>query len=141
MTTITVDHTISLGHRLPSYDGICSSPHGHNARFEVTLEVFRFVDFKKVKDALLRVIGDMDHAMILHAADPLVEVLKPFNFRLFILTQEPTTENLAQYVFNTLSLDFCAGPDPAARIRSATVYETDKYSATVTSSRFGIDRR
>ena len=47
--TITVNQTVSMGHRLPSYDGLCSSLHGHNLRITATVEVGdEFLDFKQV---------------------------------------------------------------------------------------------
>ncbi len=126
---IKAQHTISMGHRLPSYDGICSSPHGHNIIVEaVVITGPEFFDFKTLKVALEKIIEPMDHAMVLHVDDPLAKVLATHfaGFRMVLLNVEPTTENIAQFIFNKLA--------ETAAIRSnlvsVTVHETDKYSAT-----------
>lgn len=122
---ITVSRTISMGHRLPSYRGICASPHGHNVRVEVTLYAGeRFLDFKEASDYLGHVLADFDHAMVLAGTDPLLEGLRAFAFRTVALSVEPTTEALAQFVYNDMAASYT--------VLAVTVHETDKYSATVT---------
>lgn len=125
---ITVQHTISLGHRLPSYKGICSSPHGHNARVVATVDVKEdsFLDFKRLSDRLWTVLEPMDHAMVLHDKDtPLIAVLEKYDFRHVLLDVEPTTEALATYIFSELR-------QHGYLILSVVVHETEKYSATCT---------
>lgn len=129
---ITVQHTISMGHRLPSYKGICSSPHGHNARVVATVDAKEdsFLDFKRLSDRLWTVLEPMDHAMILHTEDRLVEALHDAQkhgelFRLVLLNVEPTTEALATYIFSELR-------QHGYLILSVVVHETEKYSATCT---------
>ena len=121
---ITVSHTISMGHRLPSYDGICASPHGHNVKVEASFESTTFLDFKKVQEELRDLLHDFDHAMVLHRKDPLVEVLTDMMFRVVVLSEEPSTEVIAQYLFDQL---YAREYRPAC----VTVYETEKYSAAV----------
>lgn len=122
--TIVVEHTISMGHRLPSYEGICSSPHGHNMRVEVEIETFnKFIDFKSVKDHLISVLAYMDHAMLLWEHDPLLKVLLGMQFRVYIMYSEPTTEAIAAHIYALLTAGY-------KDLRRVTVFETDKYSAT-----------
>lgn len=125
-TTITVQHTISMGHRLPSYDGICSSPHGHNVRVEVEIRVApdTFTDFKEVQDILRKILEPMDHAMVLHKADPLLPTLQSAGFRTVTFSTEPTTEQITQHVFWRVQEHYPS-------ITRCTVHETDKYSATM----------
>jgi 6-pyruvoyl-tetrahydropterin synthase len=116
-----------MGHRLPSYDGICASPHGHN--IVVTAGVYNqgpFLDFKILSDDLQKILKDFDHAMVLFASDPLVAVLKEFNFRVVTLSQEPTTENIAAYIYTALH---AANYSPS----SVRVQETAKYAAVCSS--------
>jgi 6-pyruvoyl-tetrahydropterin synthase len=126
---VTASFTISMGHRLPSYSGICSSPHGHNVRVSawVQLQLGQFLDFKSVKGALRETLEDFDHAMVLQNTDPLVEALKPFGFRTVLLDKEPTTENIAAYVFWKLVEKVQA--DGQSRVVRVIVEETDSYSA------------
>lgn len=124
---ITVSHTISMGHRLPSYDGICNSLHGHNVRFEVSVETGDvFYDFKVLKDHLIHIIRDFDHALVLHTEDPLLPLIQgAFRTQRFVvLNVEPTTETIAQYVFDQLRAKL------GRMVTSVKVHETDKYSAT-----------
>ena len=122
--TIIVNHTISMGHRLPTYKGICSSPHGHNVTVATRIETAEFLDFKEVSDELRQILQDFDHAMVLHVSDPLVEALAPFGFRLVLLNVEPSTENIAQHVFNELVRS-------SYDVQEVTVHETAKYAASV----------
>lgn len=131
MFTVSAQKVISTGHRLPSYEGICSSPHGHNMKFvaEVTVEDGYFLDFKEVSRWLDDILEPMDHAMVLFHKDPLLPVLERFAFRLVSLSVEPTTEALGTYVFNQLVKHAKAA---LVRVSSVTVHETDKYTAVVT---------
>lgn len=126
MNTITVEHTISMGHRLPSYDGICASPHGHNVRVvaEFYVPALRFLDFKEAAKCLETLLQDLDHAMVLHEEDKaMVEFCEAHNFRYITLNVEPTTENIATWIFAELyKLD-------QLRVREVVVHETAKYSA------------
>lgn len=119
---ISVKHIISMGHRLPSYKGICSSPHGHNVTVGINIDTEVFLDFKKVKDDLIQMLTPYDHAMVLHSEDPLVETLRQFGFRLVVLSQEPTTENIAQVLFNSLKPLYYG-------LRVVAVEETAQYAA------------
>jgi len=121
---ITVIHTISMGHRLPTYDGICASLHGHNVRVEVHVNTKAFLDFKEVSRRLHEVVEPLDHAMVLHETDPVIPALRTLAVqRLVLLSREPTTENLAAYIYQQMR-------DLYYDVLSVTVYETDKYSAT-----------
>lgn len=125
--TITVERSISMGHRLPSYNGICSSPHGHNVRVVVTVllgHVNDFIDFKELDESLWKIIEPMDHAMVLQAEDPLVFSLVAMKFRVVKLAKEPTTEYLAEHILYELARE-------GFNVESVTVHETNKYSATV----------
>ncbi len=131
---ITTERTISMGHRLPSYQGVCASPHGHNVRFEVEIDTRGgFIDFKRIDSALAAVLADLDHAMVLHESDPLLELLRGFGFRTVALSVEPTTEALAQLVFNEMQGSFT--------VVAVTVYETAKYSAFTTQPNPNVVRR
>src|SRR5262245_39538894 len=124
MRTITVSHTISMGHRLPSYKGICSSPHGHNmtVSVEVGIRYSQFLDFKEVKVQLSLLLEPLDHAMTLWEKDPLLPILEELGFRVVPFGLEPTTENIAEWVFGQLSTKY--------DVQRITVQETANYSAT-----------
>lgn len=124
---IMVERTVSLGHRLPSYNGICSSPHGHNVRVEAAIGVAGFFDFKVLDHMLEERLADLDHAMVLWVDDPYAATLRMEwpEFRRVELSVEPTTEALAQLVFNELRAT-------GLNVLRVTVHETAKYQATAT---------
>lgn len=101
---ISVKTTISMGHRLPNYDGVCSSLHGHNVTITANIDTKEFIDFKQVKRHLKEITDDFDHAMVLYDKDPLYShlLLAPTPLRLIALSVEPTTENIATYIYNIL---------------------------------------
>ena len=122
---IVVKHTISMGHRLQSYKGICSSLHGHNVTVEVHCKPEGFLDFKVVSEHLKEMLKDFDHAMVLEEDDPIAAALEPFRIRTVLLNAEPTTENIAAYI-----LDLMVNYVPETY--AVKVHETEKYSASVT---------
>jgi len=124
MANLHIRRTISMGHRLSTYDGICSSMHGHNVTFEVMLHTTKFTDFKAVDRDLGRLLEPLDHAMVLFEDDPFVRVLRPLPQRLVLLNVEPTTEAIAELIFN----EMC---ELSWIIVEVKVYETDKYAASI----------
>ena len=124
---IVVKHTISMGHRLQSYKGICSSLHGHNVVVEAHFtSKDKFLDFKVLHEHLKAVLDDFDHAMVLEENDPIVAALAPFSIRTVLLSHEPTTENIAAYVLNSL---LHVLPETFA----VKVRETEKYYASTST--------
>lgn len=134
---ISVEHTISMGHRLPGYEGICASPHGHNVKVVVYVVCHEgFTDFKTLSLHLKTILADFDHAMVLFDDDPLVPILRGFNFRLVTLNTPPTTEAIAQYIYNEFSRHDCAKFTTWA----VDVHETDKYIASCTEFSKQVER-
>jgi 6-pyruvoyl-tetrahydropterin synthase len=127
MPIISVERTISMGHRLPSYNGICAYPHGHNVSVIAQVEVNEFYDFKTLDNWLDAIIKDFDHAMVLHAEDEFARIHAQFfgGARLVLLNVEPTTENIASYIFTQLQ-----NYSQQFTVSYVTVQETAKYGAT-----------
>lgn len=122
---IVVSRTVSMGHRLPGYDGVCRNPHGHNMRVTVHVDPGgKFVDFKDVDAELAVVTGAMDHAMLLWDLDPLAQVLLDMGFRVVLLEEHPTTEYIAAFVMRAMARKYA--------VTRVVVQETDKYAAEVT---------
>jgi len=112
---VSKQYRTETGHRLNDYDGKCSHLHGHSYLWEVTVDSEHLsdngmvVDFKDLKKAMVTVLEPLDHAMVLHHADPLVknhtttELANVFkatngaNPRLFIWPVNPTAENFADW--------------------------------------------
>ena len=120
---IEASTTLSMGHRLPTYDGICSSPHGHNIVVTAQVTSFGpFLDFKEVRHALQVILADFDHAMVLWDQDSIVSSFRAWSFRTVVLNVEPTTEAIAEYVFNQMA-------SRGYNVFSIRVQETAKYAA------------
>ena len=102
--TKTVD--FCYGHRLVDYDGKCRHLHGHNGRLEVDVEsdylddLGMVVDFGEVRDVVKEWIDStIDHRMILSDRDPLLATLRDAGEPLFVMSENPTAENIAKVVF------------------------------------------
>ncbi len=107
MFRITKHIDFCYGHRLLNYDGKCRHLHGHNGRAEIVLEGQQLdqrgmlVDFSDVKRHLATWIDDhLDHRMILHQNDPVVELLQKFGEPLYLIEENPTAENIAKIIYD-----------------------------------------
>ena len=110
----------SAAHALRAYQGKCENLHGHNYKVEMCVEGARLVeqtefvmDFSLLKKMLKEELDWLDHKNI--------NDLEPFT------RINPTSENIACFLYQRMKarLDAC----PVA-LRSITVWETDKQSAT-----------
>lgn len=106
MTTheVTVRHNFETGHRLPHLPGKCQSLHGHSWWAEVTatskyLQEGILVDFGAFKAKLRAWIDtNLDHGVMLGAADPLREVLPSYGTKIFVVHDWPTVETVAEMI-------------------------------------------
>jgi len=94
MFDIFIDTNFSAGHHLRNYPGNCEKPHGHNWNVRVTVRASKLdhlgmgVDFRTVKNAVKVVMEELDHENL--------------NEHASFLDQNPSSENLAVYIFNQL---------------------------------------
>jgi 6-pyruvoyltetrahydropterin/6-carboxytetrahydropterin synthase len=122
------------GHRLLDHAGPCRHPHGHNALAEIevtapALDAMNMViDFAELKDRIEGWIDrEIDHRMILHTDDPLVEALRNLGEAPFVLESNPTAERIARLIFD-------AACDCGLAVTRVTVWETPSSSATYTGA-------
>ena len=106
MFCVTREIDFCYGHRLLNYDGKCKHLHGHNGRAVITIAAETLdgrgmvVDFKDVKMVVAGWIDDnLDHRMILHKDDPVVETLQGMQEPLFLVDENPTAENIARIIY------------------------------------------
>ncbi len=114
MTSITVEERFESAHYLPHVPigHKCGNTHGHSYRVALTLtgdvtEKGWVRDFADVKTAWSDLHGQLDHRLLNDVPG----------------LENPTAENLAEWIFNRMS-----GPIP--ELSSVTVWETIKCSAT-----------
>lgn len=143
-------HDISCGHRVVGHEGKCRFLHGHNYRvyFDCVAPevdaVGRIIDFSVIKEQLCLWVEDVwDHKMLLWNKDPLfhalnmlafapvkpdVEVSNVLEKSLHIVPFNPTAENMAGYLLETIGPRQLAGT--GVTLRKVTIEETRKCSAT-----------
>jgi 6-pyruvoyltetrahydropterin/6-carboxytetrahydropterin synthase len=106
MFRVTREFEFCFGHRLLEYDGKCRNLHGHNGKACVTLEgeqldrLGMIVDFVEMKRVIATWIDQtLDHTLLLHEADPLVNTLQDAGEKVLPLPVSPTTENMAKLIY------------------------------------------
>lgn len=94
------------GHRLLDYAGKCRHLHGHNGRAIIVLEGQSLdargmlVDFSDIKGTVRTWIDtQLDHRMILCDRDPVVPILQQQGEPLFLMSENPTAENIARVIY------------------------------------------
>ncbi len=97
MYEVGITRRFSSAHRLRNYNGKCENLHGHNYRVEVVVYGDKLVngmliDFVLLKQKLDGIIKFLDHAYL--------NDIKPFT------ELEPSAENIAEYIYTTLSENF-----------------------------------
>lgn len=135
-STLTKEVQFDAGHRVPLHRSKCRHPHGHRYRVVVTCHGLvptdgMVVDFGILKTAMMDHIHDrFDHGMILQDTDTeLIRFLDDQGWRVEVMSEAPTAENLAAKCFSILDRKLT---EPNLELVSVTVWETPTSSATVT---------
>lgn len=119
MYEIKIITTFSGAHSLRNYPGNCKNIHGHNWKVEVVMqsneldELGMSLDFRMLKQETEGLLKTLDHTYL--------NENEPFN------TLNPTAENLARYVFESLSKKL---NNHNARLSRISVWENESSSAT-----------
>lgn len=112
MYEVSVEGGFAGAHNLKGYEGLCEQLHGHNWKVACTLrsdkldELGMVIDFKKVKAMLAEILNQFDHRYL--------NDLEPFR------KENPTTENLARYIFKSLARKVPEG----IQVARVTVWES-----------------
>jgi len=112
MYEVSVEAGFAGAHNLKGYEGLCEQLHGHNWKVACTLrsdklnELGMVIDFKKVKAMLAEILNQFDHRYL--------NDLEPFR------KENPTTENLARYIFKSLARKVPEG----IQVSRVTVWES-----------------
>jgi 6-pyruvoyltetrahydropterin/6-carboxytetrahydropterin synthase len=117
------------GHRLINYDGKCRHLHGHNGLAVITLEApslderGMLVDFGEIKRDVQRWIDEnLDHNLLLCQDDPILPVLQQQGERVFVMSTNPTAENIAKLIFDRAK-------DAGLPVVEVLLWETPKCNA------------
>jgi 6-pyruvoyltetrahydropterin/6-carboxytetrahydropterin synthase len=130
MYRVTREINFCYGHRLLHYDGKCRHLHGHNGKAVLTLEAPELdrlgmvMDFSKIKRVISTWIDEtLDHRMLLHEADPVLPALKQQNEPVYVMSVNPTAENIAKLIY-----DFAARQ--GFPVTEVSLWETESCYAT-----------
>jgi 6-pyruvoyltetrahydropterin/6-carboxytetrahydropterin synthase len=144
MITATRYHDISCGHRVCGHESKCAHLHGHNYRVHFTVcpvdrldDLGRVLDFSAIKDRLCLWLEEQwDHRFLLHTKDPFAEALMGIDpHGLVLVPFNPTAENMADYLLNTIGPLQLRGTD--CQLIQVRIEETRKCSADATLN--GVD--
>jgi len=119
MFEVKVRGQFNSAHRIRGYRGKCEELHGHNWLVEAAViksdvaEDGMVIDFAILKKKLNLILEDLDHKFINDLDD-----FKSVN---------PTSENMARYIYNRLADSL---KEINARLSSISVWETDTSCAT-----------
>ncbi|MCM8779795.1 MAG: 6-carboxytetrahydropterin synthase QueD [Candidatus Omnitrophica bacterium] len=122
MFSIKVEGGFSSAHNLRGYKGKCEELHGHNWRVEAEViskkldKAGMVLDFHYLKSKLNSILDRLDHKYLNK-----IPSFKKLN---------PTSENIARYIYNSLDKSLKPKSNPAIKLNSVTVWESDKSSAT-----------
>ncbi len=120
MYYLQVEEDFASAHQLRGYKGRCENLHGHNWRVLVKVKgteldaTGMLLDFGDLKKLLREVLSGLDHVFL--------NELPPFD------RVNPTSENLAAFLFRTLAERLPAG----VRMHAVTVWESARSAATYT---------
>ncbi len=115
MYSIKVEGNFSAAHNLRGYHGKCEELHGHNWKVEAAAtgvklnKIGMVLDFKDFKARLNIILEELDH--------------KYLNGVLYFKRVNPTSENIAKYIYDKLRLKI-------PNLKSVTVWESENSAAT-----------
>lgn len=119
MYKLSVKTEFSAAHNLRNYKGKCEELHGHNWKVEAVISAKKTganglaMDFHEIKDMLKEMLEELDH--------------KHLNQIAYFKKNNPTSENIARYLFDRLDSRLKKG---RVGLSQVTVWESDNCSAT-----------
>ncbi len=114
MYEVTIIKSFSAAHMLAAIGGKCEELHGHNFRVEVTVAAQELnssgiaIDFRDVKKWLQEILDNLDH--------------KHLNELAFFNTTNPSSENIAQYIYREMKLK---AEQTEVKVTSVKVWESE----------------
>lgn len=134
MFRVTQEIEFCYGHRLLNYAGKCRFLHGHNGKAVIVLagrdldDRGMLVDFSDIKKSIATWIdATLDHRMILHERDPVVDFLRSQQEPILVIDENPTAETIARMIYRFAR----AQGFPVAEV---SLWETSKAYASYTEA-------
>jgi len=119
MYEVTIIKSFSAAHMLMAVGGKCEELHGHNFKVEATVTAENLnssgilVDFRNVKEWLQEILDKLDH--------------KHLNEFPAFLGENPSSENIALYIYNEMKLKARQAELKVARVK---VWESENAAVT-----------
>ena len=119
MYEVTTVKSFSAAHMLTAIGGKCEELHGHNFKVEVTIAAEDLsssgiiIDFRHVKKWLQEILDNLDH--------------KYLNEIPFFTEINPSSENIAQYIYREMKLKAKQAEVKVARVK---VWESESSAVT-----------
>ena len=145
MATVSCTRRIQFcaGHRVVGHESKCAHLHGHNyvaflhAEAEALDSIGRVIDFAVLKGTIGHWIEEeWDHGLVLYVADPVIDQIRALPVwetgqqqKLFLLPTNPTAENMAAFLLETVGPEQLKGT--GVRLRGVTLWETENCYAEV----------
>ncbi|TAL69064.1 MAG: 6-carboxytetrahydropterin synthase QueD [Bacteroidetes bacterium] len=101
-----------MSHRLPFHKGECKNIHGHSYKLRIELsgkvdDNGMLIDYYNIEKIVMPLVRKLDHAFICNEADTLMlEFLTKHNFKHYVIKENTTAENLADFFISKLSPQF-----------------------------------
>lgn len=109
---------VESGHYLFKHPEKCKNPHGHSRRVEVVLcaesldQNDMVCDYKAIKLAISDYIDTYDHAMLINTDSPDFTIMQKTYARVISFeSQDPTTERIAQRIFEHIEKELSGGKE------------------------------
>ena len=119
MYELKIISQFAAAHQLMGFEGGCEDLHGHNWKIEVYVTGMELekngllMDFKLIKDATKSALDEMDHKFLNE-----LDAFRSLN---------PSSENIARHVFNSLSRRLNS---QGVRVSKVTAWESDTACAS-----------
>jgi len=131
MTTITLARKFRFeaAHRLNKHKGQCKHLHGHTYKGHVEIEGpvgedGMVLDFQNMKALLNMSIGLLDHSLMLHENDELVNVMADHGQHVVTMPYDPTVENLSKRIGLSIQKYLDEDETLDAWVKRVVLYET-----------------
>jgi len=117
MYKLNVTGSFASAHKLNGYDGLCKNLHGHNWKVRICImcdtldEIGMAMDFGIIKNKLNELLESLDHKFL--------NDLPAFQ------SMNPTSENLARYIFEQMGQKLSQCP---CEVLETEVWESEKAS-------------
>lgn len=120
--------TFDAAHRLPAHQGKCRNLHGHTYGVELLFggpegDGGMILDFGVLKQRVRMALDRWDHAVVLSAEDPLLQLLSDnkLDLSIVVMKDEPTVEHMLPLLRADIAAQLHDVPVEVVSIR---VYET-----------------